>query len=98
MWEMEGTRGMFTRIASYALEDSWEYYNFNITENVCEDSRECSRKFWKCPRRFRGMFEKIPGNVIKYSGECWRRFRETLLKIPGNVQEDSKESKFQFVL
>ena len=33
----------------------------------------------------------IPGNVIKDSGECSRRFRGMLLKIPGNAREDSGE-------
>ena len=37
------------------------------------------------------MLEKIPGNVIKDSGECSRRFRGMLLIIPGNVPEDSGE-------
>ena len=40
---------------------------------------------------FWGIFEKIPGNVIKDSGECSRRFRGMLLKIPGNAREDSGE-------
>ena len=43
------------------------------------------------------MLKKIPGNVIKDSGECSRRFRGMLLKIPGNVPEDSGESKFRFI-
>ena len=37
------------------------------------------------------MFEKIPGNVQKDSGECSRRFWGIFEKIPGNVQEDSGE-------
>ena len=40
---------------------------------------------------FRGMFQKIPGNVQKDSGECSKRFRGMFNKIPGNVQEDSGE-------
>ena len=40
---------------------------------------------------FREMFEKIPGNFIKESGECLRRFRGILLMIPGNALEDSGE-------
>ena len=38
------------------------------------------------------MLEKIPGNVIKDSGEYSRRFRRMLLKVPGNVPEDFRES------
>ena len=33
----------------------------------------------------------IPGNVRKDSGECSRRFRGMLKKIPGNVPEFSGE-------
>ena len=44
---------------------------------------------------FRGMFKKIPGNVSKDSGEYSRRFRGMFEKIPGNVQEDSGESNFK---
>ena len=40
---------------------------------------------------FQGMFKKIPGNVQKDSGECSKRFLGMLKKIPGNVQEDSRE-------
>ena len=55
----------------------------------------------------RGMFIRIPGNVLEDSresshfsipgntqddsGECSRRFRGMLEKIPGNVPEDSGE-------
>ena len=42
----------FERIS---LEDSGECYYFNIPGNVKEDSGER-------PRRFPGMFKKIPGN------------------------------------
>ena len=37
----------------------------------------------KCSRRFRGMFNKILGNVWRDSGECSRRFRGMLKKILG---------------
>ena len=53
---MRGTRGMFTRIPGNLLEDSGKCYYFNIPGNVQEDSGECSEIF-------RGMFQKIPGNV-----------------------------------
>ena len=55
----------------------------------------------------RGMFTRIPGNLLEDSGEsshfsiprnvqedsgeCSRRFRGMSLKIPGNVPEDSEE-------
>ena len=61
-------------------------------------------------RGTRGMFARIPGNLLEDSGECshfsipgnvpedfgecFRRFRGMLLKVAGNVQEDSGESKF----
>ena len=34
------------------------------------------------------MFEKIPGNVQKDSGECSKRFRVMFKKIPGNLNLD----------
>ena len=34
---------------------------------------------------------KIPGNVEEDSGECLRTFRGMLKNIPGNVKEDSGE-------
>ena len=51
-------------------------------------------------RGTRGMFTRIPGNLLEdsrecrhfnISGGCSRGFQGTLLKIPGNVQEDSRE-------
>ena len=55
----------------------------------------------------RGMFSRIPGNLLEDSGEsshfsipgnaqedsgeCSRRFRGMSLKIPGNVRDDSGE-------
>ena len=42
------------------------------------------------------MFQKIPGNVQRDSGECSRRFRGMFKKIPGDTQEDFGESKFIF--
>ena len=53
---MRGTRGMFTRIPVNLLKDSGECCYFIIPGNVEEDSGKCSR-------RFRGMFQKIPGNL-----------------------------------
>ena len=106
MWGMRETWGMFSRIRGNLLEDSEEYYYFNIPRNVEEDSGECSRTFRgmlvKIPRNaqedsrerlksFRGMFRKIQGNVQEDSGECSKRFRGTLKKILGNVQKDCRE-------
>ena len=58
-------------------------------------------------RGTRGMFTRIPGNLLEEPGECCyfnilgnaeedsgkcsKRFREMLKKIPGNVPEDSGE-------
>ena len=42
----------------------------------------------ECWRRFRGMFEKIPGNVQENSGECFTRFRGMFEKIPGDLNLD----------
>ena len=38
---MRGMRGMFTRVPGNLLEDSGEYYYFNIPANVSEASGEC---------------------------------------------------------
>ena len=40
---------------------------------------------------FRGMFQKILGNVEEDSGECSRRFRGMFKKILGNVWKDPGE-------
>ena len=40
---------------------------------------------------FRGMLEKIPGNVPEDSGKCSRKFRGILKKIPENVRNNSGE-------
>ena len=58
-------------------------------------------------RGTRGMFTRIPGNLLEDSGECyyfnipgnvpedsrecWRRFRGMFKRIPGNVPQDSGE-------
>ena len=63
-------------------------------------------------RGTRGMFTRIPGNLLKDSGECVyfnipgnvrrdsgecsRRFRGMFKEILGNVKEDFGESKFRF--
>ena len=63
-------------------------------------------------RGTRGMFTKIPGNLLEDSGECYyfnipgnveedsgecsRTFRGMLVKIPGNAQEDSGECSKRF--
>ena len=64
----------------------------------CGECRECSLGFREISLRipgnalilpFRGIFEKIPGNVPEDTGECSTTFWGMLLKIPGNVREDS---------
>ena len=63
-------------------------------------------------RETRGMFIRIPvnlledsgeccyfiilGNVEEDSGKCYRRFRGMFEKIPGNVSEDSGECSRRF--
>ena len=37
------------------------------------------------------MFEKLPGNVQRDSGECSRKFRGMLVKVPENVGKDSRK-------
>ena len=37
------------------------------------------------------MFEEIPGNFRRDSGECSKRFRGIFEKIPENVSKDSGE-------
>ena len=60
----------------------------------------------------RGMFTRIPGNLLEESGECcnfnilgnveedsgesWRRFWGMLKKIPGKVRKDSGECSRRF--
>ena len=43
-------------------------------------------------RGTRGMFTRIPGNLLEGSGECYNfNIRGMFKKIPGNVQGDSEE-------
>ena len=76
---MQGVRGMFTRTPGNLLKGSGECYHFNflgmfkkIFGNVREDVQEGSGE---CSRRFRLMFQKNLGNVIKDLGNFSRRFR-----------------------
>ena len=59
----------------------------------CGERGECSLGFRGnvIILTFRGMFQRIPGNVEEDSGECSRGFRGMFEEIPGNVQEDSGE-------
>ena len=41
-------------------------------------------------RETRGMFTRIPGNLLEDSGECY------YFNIPGNVEEDSGERSKRF--
>ena len=75
---MQGMRGMLIRITGNLLEDSGECSHFAIPRNSRKDSGEC-------PRRFRGMFQKIAGNVPEVSGECSSIFQGMFKKIPGNA-------------
>ena len=40
---------------------------------------------------FRGMFQRIPGNVQEGPGECLKRFWGMFEENPGNAHEDSGE-------
>ena len=53
--EMQGTRGMFTRIPGNLLEDSGKCSHFSILRNVIKDSGEWHERFRECTRGFRGM-------------------------------------------
>ena len=64
----------------------------------CRERRECSLEFrgisWRISGNvlilaFRGMLEKLPGNVRGDSGKCSRRFRGMSKKIPGNAIKNS---------
>ena len=79
---MQGMREMFTRIPGNLLKDSGECYQLNISGMfkkfpgiVQEDSGEC-------PGRFRLMFQKNIGNVIKDTGKFSRRFHGMYRNIP----------------
>ena len=69
-----GFRGFSKRIPGNVIILTFRGMFKKIPRNVRRDSGECSR-------RFRGMFERIPG-MFK--------------KIPGNTEEDFGESKFIF--
>ena len=57
---------MFIRFPGNLLENSGEFFHFNIFRGMFEKISENLRKdFGECSRRFCGMFEKIPGNVTK---------------------------------
>ena len=57
---------------------------WNLSEN--------SRKYYHfSSRRFQGMLEKIPGNIINDFRKNSRRFRGMFHRIPGDVSEDSRE-------
>ena len=69
-----------------------------IPGNVRKDSGECFR-------RYRGMFEEIPGNVRKIpgnvpedSGECWQRFLRMLKKIESFIMQLNENRIKQYIL
>ena len=66
------------------------------TGNGMQGMRGMQGMFTRNPRNvtiltFRGIFQRIPGNVRKDSGDCSKRFRGMFKEIPGNVQRDSGE-------
>ena len=56
-----------------------------IPGNDQEDSGEYPRRFRGMFKKIPGMFEEIPGNVQENSRECSRGFWGMLKKILGNV-------------
>ena len=89
MREMRGTRGMFTRIPGNLLRIPRNIIVLTFRGMFQKISGECLR-------RFRGMFEEIPGNVEEDPWECSRRFRGMFERILGNVQEGSGECSRRF--
>ena len=69
-----------------------------ISGNFREDSRGCSKWIWGMLLKISEMFKKISENVQKGSGECSRMFQGFFKKIPGIPQEDSRKSKFRFIM
>ena len=47
-------------------------------------------------RGTRGMFTRIPGNLLHDSGECSTRFRGMFEEIPWNVRRDSEKCSRRF--
>ena len=48
-------------------------------------------------RGTRGMFTRIPGNLLEDSGECYYfKIPRNVKEVPGNVQEDSGECSIRF--
>ena len=88
---------MFTRIPGTHLEDSGNWYHIEIPGDIEEDSGECLRVF-------QGMLKKIPKfskifrGMLERFWEFSKRFLELIKKVSGNNQEESKESKFRFIL
>ena len=74
---MQGTQRMLTRGPRNFLEDSEEWYHFNV--------------WGECSKKFREMFEKFPANVMIDSLKWSRRFRRMFKKIPVSFIEDSGE-------
>ena len=73
---MRGMREIFSKIPVYLFEDFGEFYYFNISGNVEEDSEECSRRFRGMLKKIPANLKKVPGIVQEDSGECSKRFRE----------------------
>ena len=79
-WAIYRTRNtrLFIRIPGNVITLEFQGIFKKILKNIAQNSREF-------PKRFREIFEKIPGNVEKIRGF----FKEIL----GNVQEDSGVSR-----
>ena len=66
-----------------------------IKPGIQERGTECGER-GECSLGFRGISQKIPGNVRRDSEECSKRFRGIFEKIPGNVRRDSGECSKRF--
>ena len=73
------------------------------TGNGMWGTRGTRGMFTKIPRNLledlgECYYFNIPGNVPEDSGECSNRFRGMFKKIPENAQEYFRQSKFRFIL
>ena len=103
-WARNEMKEMFIRFPGNLLENSGEFFHFNIfrgmfekiLENVQEDSAWCLKRFREMLLKIRGIFQKIPGNVSEDSGEYSKRFWGMSEKVLRNAQEDSRKYSRRF--
>ena len=78
-------------VTNFLNSENQSFENVSIGLFIKPGIQERGTEYGECSTRFRGMFNKIPGNVQQDSGECSTRFRGMLKKIPRNVRKDSRE-------